>query len=68
MLLGREILFAASQSPCQQGVSSFFENLNFLVLGMPGQKIARAQKPTPCEKPPPNFITGARCLVPRLLI
>jgi hypothetical protein len=36
MLFWRQIFIAAAKSLYQQGFSSFFENLNFLVLVMPG--------------------------------
>jgi hypothetical protein len=34
MLFWRQIFIAAAKSLCQQGFSSFLENLNFLVLAM----------------------------------
>jgi hypothetical protein len=36
MLFGHQNFIAAAERLCQQGFSSFFENLNFLVLAMPG--------------------------------
>jgi hypothetical protein len=36
MLFGHQIFIAAAEFLYQQGFSSFFENLNFLVLAMPG--------------------------------
>jgi len=36
MLFWHQIFIAAAEIICQQGFSSFFENLNFLVLAMPG--------------------------------
>ena len=36
MLFWHQIFIAAAESLCPQGFSSFFENLNFLVLAMPG--------------------------------
>jgi len=36
MLFWHQIFIAAAEFLYQQGFSSFFENLNFLVLAMPG--------------------------------
>jgi hypothetical protein len=36
MLFGHQNFIAAAEPLCQQWFSSLFENLNFLVLAMPG--------------------------------